>query len=159
MHTHLLSIETRTFTTIHQDRTGKLILTHKNDAGKLILTTVPATRGQAPKRPLIPTSPLIQECGTQQAPARTYQDLLNNEHDEALFEHYATTQLVELDISALLTSLNGGNISDDDAVNGGIVRCLGKPGMYMDYSVSPDGKYLLVEEIKRPFSRLVLYNR
>ncbi len=31
--------------------------------------------------------------------------------------------------------------------------------MYVDYNMSPDGKHLLVETMKRPFSRLVLMNR
>ncbi len=39
------------------------------------------------------------------------------------------------------------------------VRTLGEPAMYVDYNMSPDGKHLLVETMKRPFSRLVLMNR
>ena len=30
--------------------------------------------------------------------ARTYQDLLKNEHDEALFEHYTTAELVSVKV-------------------------------------------------------------
>ena len=30
--------------------------------------------------------------------ARTYQDLLKNEHDEALFEHYTTAELVSVTV-------------------------------------------------------------
>lgn len=44
-------------------------------------------------------------CGTEACgcPAllqsRTYQDLLKNSHDEALFEHYTTSQVVSVKVS------------------------------------------------------------
>ncbi len=38
--------------------------------------------------------------------ARTYQDLLKNEHDEALFEHYTTAELVSVKVRSGLPLLD-----------------------------------------------------
>jgi dipeptidyl aminopeptidase/acylaminoacyl peptidase len=106
------------------------------DSESVIVRLVPEGRGAAPIEPRIPSGPVIQENVGESAPVRTYQDLLEDPHDEALFEHYATSELVRLDL-------------DGDA------RTLMAPGIVAGASVSPDGRYLLVESIHRPFSYLV----
>jgi len=104
--------------------------------GKTILAhLVPADRGAEPASPTAPSGPNIQESAGNTSPTRTYQDLLTNPHDEALFEYYATSQLA-------LISLDG------------TVKTIGKPAIQFA-SVSPDGKLLIVESIRRPFSYLL----
>jgi dipeptidyl aminopeptidase/acylaminoacyl peptidase len=107
-----------------------------SDGRTLVVRTVPDGRGPAPEAPRVPIGPVIQETTGEAAPARTYQDLLANAHDEALFEHLVTTQLVRVDLD-------------------GQVAQLGEQMLVRDASPSPDGRYLLVEASHRPFSYLV----
>ncbi|HUR54192.1 MAG TPA: prolyl oligopeptidase family serine peptidase [Gemmataceae bacterium] len=103
---------------------------------KLLVQTIPAGRGKAPEAPLAPTGPVVQESSGKAAPVRTFQDLLKDSHDEALFDHYCTSQLV---------------------VAGQKHTPIGKPGVFLDADVSPDGKYILVTRVKRPYSYLHPY--
>jgi dipeptidyl aminopeptidase/acylaminoacyl peptidase len=111
-----------------------------SDGQSLVVRTVPRTRGAAPAEPSVPTGPVIQETSGEAAPARTYQDLLQNQHDEALFEYYTTVQVVRVGLDGVATEI-------------------GAPGMIQSMSPSPDGEYVLVEEIHRPFSYLVPASR
>ena len=105
------------------------------DSRALVCALVAADRGPAPEPPAVPAGPTIQENLGSKAPARTYQDMLRNAHDEAVFEHYLTSQLVRISLD-------------------GEVAPLGEPGIVWDYDPSPDGRYLLVEILHRPFSYL-----
>jgi dipeptidyl aminopeptidase/acylaminoacyl peptidase len=97
-------------------------------------------RGAAPAEPPVPSSPNIQENRGVPSPVRTYQDLLTSSHDEALFEYYATSQLAVV-----------------DAVSGARTP-LGRPGIFQTFAASPDGQFVLIARVKRPFSRLVPYD-
>lgn len=104
------------------------------DRGKeFVVMAVPADRGPAPAEPLVPSGPVIQENLGKKAPARTLQDLLQNPHDEALFEYYATSQLYRLNLD-------------------GKARPLSQPGIFDTASPSPEGKHILTVRVHRPFS-------
>jgi dipeptidyl aminopeptidase/acylaminoacyl peptidase len=103
----------------------------------LIVRLVPAGRGAPPASVNVPTGPIVQESIGRTAPVRTYQDLLRNASDEALFAYYFTTQLATVDLK------------------GGVPRAVGAPGIVLSYSASPDGRYLLRSSVKRPFSYVV----
>ncbi len=105
----------------------------------LLVQTVASGRGKVPAAPTVPPGPTIQESAGRAAPVRTYQDLLKNPHDEALFDHYATSQLTLVEAS------------------GGKAVPVGKPGIFADVEPSPDGKYLLVARNHRPYSYLIGY--
>jgi dipeptidyl aminopeptidase/acylaminoacyl peptidase len=105
-----------------------------NDA--LICRSIPANRGPAPTAPAVPTGPMIHESSGRTAPTRTYQDLLRTPHDEALFDHYATAQLQRV-------ALDGSR------------RSIGEPGLFTTVAPSPNGRWLLVVQIERPYSYLV----
>ncbi|MBD3402668.1 prolyl oligopeptidase family serine peptidase [candidate division GN15 bacterium] len=111
-----------------------------SDSETLIARTVPLERGDAPEGDGVPDGPVIQQNLGKVAPARTYQDLLENAHDEALFAYYATSQVVRTDLA--------GNVTD-----------LGVPGLHAYVKPSPNGEYLLVETIHRPFSYTVPASR
>ncbi|GFS33475.1 prolyl oligopeptidase family protein [Actinidia rufa] len=65
------------------------------DNSTLLVCTIPLSRGDPPKKPLVPSGPKIQSNEQQNVvQVRTFQDLLKDEYDEDLFEYYATTQLV-----------------------------------------------------------------
>ncbi len=110
------------------------------DATTLLAPLVPAKRGAAPVASTVPSGPIVQENLTGKNPGRTYPDMLASSHDEALFDHYATAELA-------LVSLDGA------------VSSLGLEGIFEDAAPSPDGKYLLVEQLHRPYSYLVPESR
>ncbi len=111
-----------------------------SDSETIIYAEVPGGRGDAPERPAVPDGPVVQESIGRQAPARTFQDLLGDRYDEELFEYYATSQLVRIGIT-------------------GNRRLLGDPALFRTISSSPDGNYLMVASVQRPFSYLVPQSR
>jgi len=111
-----------------------------SDGRELLVALVPANRGAEPEAPAVPSGPVIEESTGKAAPARTYQDLLTDAYDEALFEHYATARLARVGLD-------------------GTVTRLGEPGIVRQAEPSPDGRYLLVSMTHRPFSYLVPVNR
>lgn len=110
------------------------------DGSSLLVQTVPKNRPAAPERSLLPTGPVVQENIGESTPARTYQDLLKDNHDEDLFDYYFTSQLAEISIS-------------------GEVEYLGEPALYRSVNVSPDNQYILVNKTERPYSYRVPASR
>ena len=106
------------------------------DSAGLVVRMVPEGRGAAPDVTRPPAGPIVAESMGRSAPVRTYQDLLGDAGDEALFDHYFTSQLVHV-------PLNGGT------------RSLGEPGVYLGAGVSPNGRYVLTTRAKRPYSYVV----
>ncbi len=106
------------------------------DGKTLIVRTVPAKPSAPPQAAHVPAGPLVQENLGRRTPSRTFQDLLQNEHDAALFEHHLQSQLVAVTLD-------------------GRAKNVGAPGMIVRAEPSPDGAYLLVETVKRPFSYIV----
>jgi dipeptidyl aminopeptidase/acylaminoacyl peptidase len=115
---------------------ARVIPTWLRDGQTLVAALVPANRGPEPEASTTPAGPVIQENLGRTAPARTYQDLLKNTQDERLFEHYLTAQAAKITLDGQVTPL-------------------GSPGLLWRTEPSPDGKYLLVERLHRPFSYLV----
>lgn len=107
------------------------------DNSGFVVARIPAGRGVAPVASEVPAGPIIQENAGRAAPARTYQDLLQSAADEALFDHYFTAQLARVPVS------------------GAAPVDLGMPGIFFGFDPSPDGRYLLVERVKRPYSYVV----
>lgn len=107
-----------------------------SDNSTLICKMVPKDHGLPPAAPQVPTGPVVQVATGKKAPARTYQDLLTNAHDEALFEYYLEVELYRVTVEGQSTKL-------------------GKSGMIKRAEPSPDGRFLLVETLHRPFSYLV----
>ena len=95
---------------------------------------------EKPEPPSVPIGPTIQETSGKFSKVRTYQDLLTNPYDEVLFDYYAASQIVEIDV------LNGSS------------RNIGLPGIYGTITPSPDGNFILVDKIKKPYSYNVPYN-
>lgn len=111
-----------------------------SDGKSLLAKVVVPNRGNPPQKNAVPTGPTILENLGKTNPSRTYQDLLKNESDEKLFEFYATAELVRI-------SLEG---TEEKIIEASIIQSA---------SSSPDGQYLLVKTIRRPFSYLVPYSR
>lgn len=86
-------------------------------------------------KPVAPSGPIVQENLGREAASRTYQDLIRNPYDEALFEYYATAQLVS------------NNMQGETPI--------GKPQLYRSFNVSPNNQFILTTTILKPFSYLV----
>jgi dipeptidyl aminopeptidase/acylaminoacyl peptidase len=105
--------------------------------GKLLVRAVPRGRGALPEAPAVPAGPVVEETAGKASQMATYQDLLRTPHDEAVFEHFARAQLALVDPAP------------------GTHSTLGEPGLYTDAEPSPDGRYLLVRRLRKPFSTRV----
>ncbi len=110
------------------------------DGSALVACLVPDGRGAEPVGSKVPSGPIIQESLGRRAPARTYQDLLENPNDEALFDHYLTTQLACVGLD-------------------GTIKRLGEPAVVWGFDPSPDGTALLVWALHRPYSYVVTASR
>ena len=106
-----------------------------DSSGVLCRFRVPA-RGAPPSPPRQPDGPNIQEHDGRLSPVRTYQDLLANAHDEALFEYHFTSRVETVDLAT------------------GTRTAIGEPGLYARVSGAPDSRHVLVERVERPFSWL-----
>ena len=111
------------------------------DQKRLLLRAVPR-RGPAPQAPAIPAGPGILE-GSGASARSTYEarNLLETAHDDALFEYYATSELILYDPAT----------REKEAI--------GKTAPFVTADFSPDGKYLLVERLVGPWSHEVAWYR
>jgi dipeptidyl aminopeptidase/acylaminoacyl peptidase len=111
------------------------------DQKRLLVRKIPS-RGVPPEKPAVPAGPKILE-GSGASARSTYEarNLLQTAHDDALFEYYATSELVVLD--------------PDD----GSRKTVGAPALYANADFSPDGEYLLVEHLVGPWSHAVAWWR
>jgi hypothetical protein len=57
------------------------------DSKTILVQLIPAGRGQPPVAPIVPKGPNAQESFANAAPVRTFEDMLGNPHDEALFDY------------------------------------------------------------------------
>ncbi|NBR85109.1 MAG: S9 family peptidase [Verrucomicrobia bacterium] len=104
------------------------------DSQSIICQTTLPNRPKAPTETHLPSGPLIQESNGKVAPARTFQDLLESPHDEALFDYYTTSQLVIV------------------STKSGESKPVGTPGIFHTIDPSPNGQLLLVSRVQRPYS-------
>jgi len=128
--------EARRLADVALNQVGRYEPTWLPDGSGLVVALVPADRGAEPQSATVPAGPVIQQNLGRTAPARTYQDLLEDSYDEALFEHYMGARVARVSLD-------------------GEVTRMGEAGLIWDFDVSPDGRFLLVEQIHRPFSYLV----
>jgi dipeptidyl aminopeptidase/acylaminoacyl peptidase len=105
------------------------------DGERLLVSLVDPERGPMPERPRVPSGPVTQEASGYEAPVRTYQDLLADEHDAALFAWLATSQLALVNTTGRTR-----------------VREVGEPGLYYSAEPAPGGDYILIGEMEQPFS-------
>ena len=106
----------------------------------IALVCLTRTEGKPPSKPVIPNGPAIQETRGGSAPNPTYQDMLQDASDEAVFEHYATSRPVRI-------TLDGAAVP------------IGPWSLYSRILPSPDGRYVVVQKIARPFSYVVPFTR
>ncbi len=111
-----------------------------SDTNTLLCRFIPEDRGDPPVKSLVPTGPIIQENMGKKGAAATYQDLLENSHDETLFDYYFTSQLATVTVD-------------------GTINRIGDPGIFVNAEPSPSGEYILAEQLHRPYSYIVRSSR
>ncbi len=99
-----------------------------------------ALDGAPPAADPVPHGPRIEQSLGRRAPGRTWQNLLEDDHDEALFEHFLTSQLAHVGLD-------------------GVTTALGEPAIVDEATPSPDGRWLLVEAMHAPWSTQVPASR
>lgn len=104
------------------------------DGRTILARALPAGRGKAPQPPPVPAGPNVQESRGQAGPVRTFQDLLGSPHEEALFDHHMTAQLLRIDAATLKAT------------------AYGAPAIHAAVEPAPDGRHVLVQRIVRPYS-------
>jgi len=116
-------------------------ITWAADSQSMLVNMLPKDR-----RPLVeantavPAGPTTSDSAGAKAQNRTYQDLLKGPVDEQNFEQLARSEIYRVSLR-------------------GKARRWLPAAMYRDISFSPDGNYVLVNMIKRPFSYLVPFYR
>src|SRR5690606_14569658 len=88
----------------------------------------------------LPSGPIVTKSDGTIAQNRTYQDLLKNKIDEQNFDILTTSELYKVDLNGNATLWKGKSI-------------------YRNETFSPDGNYVMITTIERPYSYIVPYTR
>lgn len=111
------------------------------DNNSLLIKVIPESRKELINTSeVIPEGPTITVSEGEKAQNRTYQDLLGSPNDEFNFEQLALSEIKKISLD--------GKTSD-----------FLPTAMYNAISFSPDGEYLMIDIIKKPFSYIVPYYR
>lgn len=111
------------------------------DSQNLLVRTIPANRAALlDSSKDLPKGPIVSVSDGKVSQNRTYPDLLKNVQDEANFETLATSELHKVSVDGSQTRVK------DAAIWSGM-------------SFSPDGNYLMLTTIKKPFSYIVPLSR
>lgn len=112
-----------------------------NDNEHLLVKMLPANRpALVDVKKALPSGPTVSVSSGSKSQNRTYQDLLKNPIDEINFETLVMSELYKVNINGTKTLFK----SKD---------------MHTGESISPDGNYVMITTIKKPFSYIVPYSR
>jgi dipeptidyl aminopeptidase/acylaminoacyl peptidase len=112
-----------------------------NDNENLLVRLLPKNRAALIEtKKDLPKGPTVSVSDGSISQNPTFQDLLKNKADEQNFETLITSDLYKISIT-------------------GKSELFKTSAMYADVSVSPDGNYVLVKTIQKPFSYVVPYYR
>ena len=111
------------------------------DNNAMLVKVIPKNRRELiDTQKAIPLGPTVSVSDGAKAQNRTYQDLLKNPNDEQNFEQLAYSELKKVSLD-------------------GIQSDFLPAAMYNAVNFSPDGNFVMVSHIKKPFSYLVTYRR
>ena len=117
-------------------------LAWSRDGQRLLAAIRPADGGEAPpRRSTSPSGPRVEETAGKHAQQATYQDLLRDDADDEAFAWFARSQLAWIDPAT------------------GDTEPVGPPDLFLSVTEAPDGQYLAVTRLCRPFSHRVPYLR
>nr|MBX2844929.1 S9 family peptidase [Saprospiraceae bacterium] len=137
----LKSAQAKQLTKAHLNATMGTPFAWLGDGESLLVRTLPKEKAELiDNSKTIPNGPTISENQGKKAQNRTYQDLLKNPTDEHNFKVLAGSEIYKVDLD-------------------GNKKLWKEAGMHSSVSVSPNGEYILIRELKRPFSYIVPYYR
>jgi dipeptidyl aminopeptidase/acylaminoacyl peptidase len=111
------------------------------DQEKLLVRRI-NDRGTAPQNPSMPNGPKVKEdAGAKARSTYESRNLLETEYDVELFSYYSQCELVIYDTKTK------------------IIQVVGPAATYKKADISPDGNYLLIERLKKPWSLEVAWWR
>ncbi len=112
------------------------------DSKSILARVLPSGRGEILNEKMnLPAGPIISVSEGRESQNRTFQDLLKNRQDELNFETLVRSQLSIF------------NIDSGDS------KVFMNAALYAGESVSPDGNYVMITTIERPYSYIVPMNR
>jgi len=111
-----------------------------SDSKHILTVLVPKDREPEPEFGSVPVSPRVQMTNEGVTQTRTFRFLLETPQDSDLLEYYSTGQIALVDVDKRRA------------------QNIGSPGMYSSLDLSPDGQYIRVETMQRPFSYIVPVN-
>ena len=112
-----------------------------SNGAQIATVLIPAGRAPAPVAPTVPQGPRVKLAEeSDKNRLRTYQSLMATPHDQALLEWHATGQVALIDVKTRA------------------VKTVGQPAMIREIDPSPDGKYLRITRMVKPFSYVVPVN-
>ena len=120
---------------------GNPITWFKDGSSILVKTMVPNRPALVDPKNDLPNGPIVSTAmeGTV-SQNRTYQDLLKNKADEDNFENLTSSELYQINLD-------------------GTKKLFKKAAMYAGESFSPDGTYLMLTTLEKPFSYIVPLSR
>ena len=111
------------------------------DGTGIIAVLVPEPRAAQPVKPVVATGPRVQLwTDGKPSPQRNFYSLLEEPYDGDLMEWYVTGQLAVIDVKTKAA------------------RKVGLPAMIRSVDMSPNGEYLRVVTMQKPFSYIVQYS-
>jgi dipeptidyl aminopeptidase/acylaminoacyl peptidase len=104
------------------------------DGKNIAAVIVPEPRAAMPPSPPAPNGPTVKLADSDKNRLRTFPSLMSTTHDKELLEWHATGQVALIDAQK------------------GTIKKVGQPTMVRAIDASPDGKYVRVTRMVKPFS-------
>lgn len=112
-----------------------------SDSNHILVKMLPASRpALIDGKKDLPAGPIISTADGSKSQNRTYQDLLKNQADETNFENIVSAELYKISLNGTKTLFK-------------------KSDMYAGESFSPDGNFVMLTTIQKPFSYIVPLSR
>jgi dipeptidyl aminopeptidase/acylaminoacyl peptidase len=108
-----------------------------DDGTQIAVVLIPDGRAPMPVKPVAPTGPEVKLADTDRNRLRTFPSLMTTPYEFALLEWHATGQVALINVQT------------------GAAKKVGQPGMVRSIDASPDGNYLRVTRMTKPFSYIV----
>ncbi|MBI3540404.1 MAG: hypothetical protein HY076_09045 [Candidatus Eisenbacteria bacterium] len=99
------------------------------DGKSLMCATLPAGAGDLPATSRVPRGPQVRIGAGRPTPQRTTRDVLRTSEDQERFSAYVQTQFARV------------------PADGGAAAPVGAPGLYLAWSLAPDGAHLVVDRL------------
>jgi dipeptidyl aminopeptidase/acylaminoacyl peptidase len=93
-------------------------------------------RGNEPEKSVLPLGPYVQQNLGKAKPTKNYPDLLKTDYDQKLLDFYLQSQIKIVSLS-------------------GDINNFSKPALYKDFDISPNGNYMLLWTLVKPYSNAV----